>query len=64
MHLASLIGIGEVAKILGRKDSEAVRRDHLRPMIKAGELIHTYPDMERHPHQAYRAVLPSEPDEA
>ena len=47
---------GELAQILDRTDNEALRRDHLKPMIDAGELEYTYPDMERHPKQAYRTV--------
>jgi len=53
----------ELAEILGRKDNEAIRRDHLKPMIDSGQLTYIYPDMERHPQQAYRTASapPSEP---
>ena len=44
----------ELAEILNRNDSKAIKRDHLKPMIDNGELSYTYPDMEKHPHQAYR----------
>ena len=46
----------ELAEILGRKDNESIRRDHLKPMIDAGRLAYVFPDMERHPQQAYRTV--------
>jgi ATP-dependent DNA helicase RecG len=46
----------ELAEILGRKDSEAIRRDHLKPLIEEGRLAYVYPEMERHPEQAYRTV--------
>jgi ATP-dependent DNA helicase RecG len=45
----------ELAEILNRNDSKSIKRDHLKPMIDAGELSYTYPDMEKHPHQAYTA---------
>lgn len=52
----------QLAEILGRKDNEAIRRDHLKPMIEAGQLAYSYPDMERHPQQAYRTTGSSDPD--
>jgi len=48
------LSAAELAKILGRSDSKALKREHLRPMIEQGELEYTHPDMERHPDQAYR----------
>ena len=45
----------ELAGIFGRSDSKSLKRNHLKPMIDAGELAYTYPDMEKHPQQAYRA---------
>lgn len=46
----------EIAQILSRRDSEAIRRDHLKPMVEDGDLAYLYPDMERHPQQAYLAT--------
>jgi len=54
------LSASELAGILGRKDSEAIRRDHLKPMIEAGQLEYLYPEMERHPQQAYRSTVPHE----
>jgi ATP-dependent DNA helicase RecG len=51
----------ELAEILGRKDNEAIRRDHLKPMIESGQLAYLYPDMERHPQQAYLTSESLEP---
>ena len=50
----------ELAEIIGRKDNESIRRDHLKPMIDAGQLEYVYPEMERHPQQAYRVVASAE----
>ena len=49
----------QLAEILGRPDSKALKRDHLGPMVEAKQLEYTYPDMERHPKQAYRTSIPS-----
>jgi len=46
----------EISQILSRRDSEAIRRDHLKPMVEDGDLAYLYPDMERHPQQAYLAT--------
>ena len=46
----------EISQILNRRDPEAIRRDHLKPMVDNGDLAHLYPDMERHPQQAYLAT--------
>ncbi len=45
-----------LCEFLGRKDPDRLKRDHLNPMRKAGQLEYLYPDMERHPKQAYRTV--------
>lgn len=45
----------QIAVLLGREDSKALKRSHLGPMIVAKELEYTHPDMEKHPKQAYRA---------
>jgi ATP-dependent DNA helicase RecG len=46
--------ISELAEILGKKNPHALKKDHLRPMIRNGELVYVYPDMEKHPYQAYQ----------
>jgi ATP-dependent DNA helicase RecG len=52
----------ELAAILER-EPQALRRDHLAPMVAAGHLRLIHPEMERHPGQAYAAgePLPTEP---
>jgi len=45
----------EICAALGRKGVDRLKRDHLTPMREIGVLEYTYPDMERHPKQAYRA---------
>ena len=45
----------ELTEILGRTTSKSLKREHLKPMIDAGELAYTYPEMEKHPQQAYQA---------
>lgn len=45
----------ELTEILGRTNSKSLKREHLKSMIDAGDLAYTYPDMEKHPQQAYRA---------
>jgi ATP-dependent DNA helicase RecG len=52
------LSASELSEILGRKDNEAVRRDHLRPMVESGQLAYLYPEMERHPQQAYLTPAP------
>jgi len=42
-----------IAEILKRKDPQELKRRYLRPMVDSGELAYTYPDMEKHPNQAY-----------
>ena len=46
----------EISSALGRKGVDRLKRDHLTPMRENGELEYTYPDMERHPKQAYRTA--------
>lgn len=46
----------QLAELLGRSDSKALKRDHLGPMVDSRQLEHTHPDMERHPQQAYRTT--------
>jgi ATP-dependent DNA helicase RecG len=43
----------ELVKFLGRTD-KYILRTYIGPMIQAGELEYTYPDMINHPRQAYR----------
>jgi hypothetical protein len=47
----------ELATILNR-EPQALRRDHLAPMVAAGHLRLLHPEMERHPGQAYAAGDP------
>ena len=49
------LGVGELARLLGRKP-KYLRRVYLSPMVEAGELEYTEPDMVNHPRQAYRAT--------
>ena len=44
----------ELAIHLGNRDEAALRRHHLKPMVDAGELELTHPEMINHPDQAYR----------
>lgn len=46
--------VNELAAILGNRDESALRRDHLKPMVDAGDLELTHPEMINHPDQAYR----------
>ncbi len=46
-----------LAKLLDRRQDSLVR-DHLKPMVEAGELSYTIPEMPNHPSQAYS--VPSE----
>jgi ATP-dependent DNA helicase RecG len=43
-----------LATVLGDRNSRALKREHLEPMRRSGQLAYLYPDMERHPQQAYR----------
>jgi ATP-dependent DNA helicase RecG len=42
-----------LAQLLGNRNPRALKREHLEPMRSTGELTYLYPDMERHPQQAY-----------
>lgn len=46
----------ELAGLFQRKDSEALRRDHLKPLIDEEKLGYVFPDMEKHPQQAYKTL--------
>jgi len=48
------LGATSLCEILGRKDPDHLKRTILAPMVKSGQLEYLYPDMERHPRQAYR----------
>lgn len=54
----------DLATLLNRRDPDALKRSHLRPMVEAGELEYLYPEMERHPKQAYRSATQVSEDEA
>lgn len=43
----------ELAQLLGR-DAAYLVRQHLTPLVETGQLVHTIPEMPRHPEQAYR----------
>ena len=45
----------ELAALLSR-EPKYLRRHYLTPMIEAGELVYTEPEMPNHPRQAYRAA--------
>ena len=45
----------ELAQHLGR-DAAYLVRHHLSPLVQAGRLVQTIPEMPRHPEQAYRTV--------
>lgn len=50
-----------LAAILGNRNPRALKREHLEPMRTSGQLAYLYPEMERHPQQAYRTVdIPAE----
>ena len=49
------LSVGELAGLLGR-EAKYLRRHYLSPMIEAGELEYTEPDMINHPRQAYRVA--------
>ena len=44
----------ELTELLGKKNPHALKKDHLRPLLQSGELVYLYPDMEKHPRQAYQ----------
>jgi ATP-dependent DNA helicase RecG len=43
----------ELAALFGNRDARHLVRDHLAPMLEAGQLAYTIPDMPRHPGQKY-----------
>ncbi|MCW5757987.1 MAG: putative DNA binding domain-containing protein [Phycisphaeraceae bacterium] len=45
-----------LAALLGRRDHKPLIRDHLSPLIEAGRLCYTIPEMSKHPSQAYVAA--------
>ena len=47
--------VSQLARLLG-KNPVYLLNGHLRPMLRAGELEHLYPENLAHPKQAYRAV--------
>lgn len=49
--------VNELAALLGNRDESALRRDHLKPMVDAGELELTHQEMINHPDQAYRTPV-------
>lgn len=48
------LSAAEIAYYLKRKDKNHLFKNFLAPMIEEGTLIYKYPQMPRHPHQAYR----------
>ncbi len=61
LKLCSLqpMSANELCQALGRKDSKELRRTYLRPMVSEGLLKLKYPETANHPHQAYKAAVPS-----
>jgi len=52
----------ELVAHLGREDARDLTRTYLRPMIDAGELAYTIPEMPNHPNQKYRLPPQDETD--
>jgi ATP-dependent DNA helicase RecG len=48
----------ELAALLGGRDAKVLLREHLRPMLDAGELAYTIPQMPNHPQQRYTLPQP------
>jgi hypothetical protein len=48
----------QLAAILGDRNPRALKREHLEPMRSSGQLSYLYPEMERHPQQAYLTPAP------
>lgn len=46
----------ELAELLGRSQHKPLIRDHLTPLIEAGRLQYTIPEMPQHPQQKYTTV--------
>ena len=55
---SSLAFLRELAALLGDRDPKVLQREHLRPMLDAGELAHTFPQMPNHPQQRYTLPAP------
>jgi ATP-dependent DNA helicase RecG len=51
----------QLAAMLGDRNPRALKREHLEPMRTSGQLAYLYPDMERHPQQAYLTTESLEP---
>ncbi len=51
------LSASQLAYVLGGRNAVALKREHLSPMIQSKQLAYIYPDMEKHPQQAYRTVL-------
>ncbi len=51
----------DLAVLLGGRDTKVLLREHLRPMIAAGDLVHSIPQMPNHPDQKYTVPTPEEP---
>jgi hypothetical protein len=45
----------DLAELLSDRDPRVLVREHLTPMIEAGELAYAIPNMPRHPEQRYVA---------
>jgi len=45
-----------LAALLSRRDHKPLIRDHLSPLIEAGQLRYTIPEMPKHPNQAYTSA--------
>lgn len=50
-----------LAALLNRKNTANLYIQHVKPLFDAGKLQHIYPDMPRHPQQAYRAAPDDSP---
>ena len=46
----------ELSTIMGKRNPRALKADHLNPLIKEKKLQYLYPDMEKHPKQAYLTI--------
>lgn len=51
----------ELAQHLGGRDPKILLREHLTPMLNAGELVYTIPQMPNHPDQKYALPQGEEP---
>lgn len=46
----------EISELLGGRNTQTLKKDHLKPLIQSGLLSYTHPDMEKHPKQSYRTA--------